>query len=238
MMRSRTVIGSLLRTAGGILVAAGAVVLLFVAYELWITNFIAGRDQRRLHAAIEHDWLRPPAMTSNKRAAPGIPVVKPGAGLAILHIPRLGRGYAPVVVEGVTETDLRKGPGHYPGTALPGEIGNFVVSGHRTTYRHPFGDLDKLRVGDPIVIEVADRYYTYLVTLSEVVDPDDLAVILPVPDHPGMHPTRALMTATTCNPRYSASTRLVVEAQLHSLTMKSRHRPSVSLAARASAGRE
>jgi sortase A len=153
------------------------------------------------------------------------PAVALGDGLAILRIPRFGRGYAPVVVEGVATDDLQKGPGHFPGTALPGGVGNFVVSGHRTTYGHPFGRLDELKVGDPIVVEVADRYYTYRVTSRSVVQPTDLNVILPVPDRPGVRPTNRVLTFTTCNPKYSASTRLIVHAQLHTTTLKSRGLP-------------
>ncbi len=223
---SRPVVGALARGLGELLITAGFVVLLFIAYELWVTDIFAARDQHRLHTAIERTWSRPAVAaprTAPRAAVPvPVPVARPGDGFAILRIPRFGSGYAPVIVEGVTTDDLRKGPGHYPGTALPGAVGNFVVSGHRTTYLHPFGDLDRLRTGDPIVVEVADRYYTYRVTRSEVVAPNDLAVIAPVPDRPGVRPTGAMLTFTTCNPKYSASTRLVVHAQLRATTMKSR----------------
>lgn len=139
----------------------------------------------------------------------------------MLRIPRLGRGYQQVVVEGVTSGDLQKGPGHYPGTALPGRLGNVVISGHRTTYGHPFNRLDELRPGDAIVLEVRDRYFTYRVTTHRVVDPGDVAVTLPVPDRPGARPARRLLTLTTCNPKYSAATRLVVHAELADTTTKS-----------------
>jgi sortase A len=229
-----------------LVITAGVVAVLFVAYELWVTNIVAAHDQHPLRTAIERTWSRPSVTAPQEPTAPreatapqeptalkkptgpAIPRVTFGGGLAILRIPRFGPRYAPVVVEGVAAADLRKGPGHYPGTALPGAIGNFVVSGHRTTYLHPFGDLDRLRIGDPIVVEVADRYYTYLVTQSQVVDPSDLAVILPVPDHPGMIPTHAELTFTTCNPKHSASARLIVHAQLHATTMKARGLPLAS----------
>ncbi|MGF7237403.1 MAG: class E sortase [Frankia sp.] len=238
---SRPVVGALLRELGELLITAGFVVLLFVVYELWVTDIFAARDQRKLHTAIERTWSRPGVAAPRASAPAGVPAgepsasagapvsapaVKLGDGFAILRIPRFGSGYSPVIVEGVATDDLRKGPGHYPGTAMPGAIGNFVVSGHRTTYLHPFGDLDRLRIGDPIVVEVADRYYTYRVTQSEVVAPSDLAVIAPLPDHLGIRPTRAMLTFTTCNPKYSASTRLVVHAQLHATTMKSRGLPA------------
>lgn len=220
--RRHPLVGTVLRGLGELLITAGLVVLLFVVYELWVTNLFAARDQHRLHTAIERTWAQP---RKAHPAAPGIPRVALGDGIAILRIPRFGRSYAPVVVEGVATGDLQKGPGHYPGTALPGGLGNFVVSGHRTTYGHPFGRLDELRPKDPIVVEVADRYYTYLVTSTSVVQPTDMGVILPVPDRPGARPADRILTFTTCNPKYSARTRLIVHAQLHATTLKSHGLP-------------
>jgi sortase A len=130
--------------------------------------------------------------------------------VALLRIPRLGRHYVQVVVEGVQVEDLRKGPGHYPGTALPGRIGNFVVSGHRTTYGAPFGSLDRLRTGDPIVLETGAGWYIYRTTRREIVPPTAVDVTAPVPERPGVRPIQAMLTFTTCHPRYSARKRLVV----------------------------
>jgi sortase A len=84
----------------------------------------------------------------------------------VLRIPRLGdwNDRPPVVVEGVSTSDLKKGPGHIPGTALPGELGNVVLSGHRTTYGAPFERFDELRPGDAVVVETRDTWFTYTVT--------------------------------------------------------------------------
>jgi sortase A len=103
---------------------------------------------------------------------------------------------------------------------MPGETGNFVVSGHRTTYGKPFNRLDEMRPGDPVVVEVSDRYYVYRVTRSEVVQPTALDVTYPVPEQPGRAPTSAVMTMTTCNPKYSAATRLIVFSKLDKTVMK------------------
>ncbi|MGI8681140.1 MAG: class E sortase, partial [Mycobacteriales bacterium] len=115
-----------------------------------------------------------------------------------------------VIVEGVARGDLRRGPGHYPGSAMPGQVGNFAVAGHRTTYGAPFGRLDELRPGDAIVLETRASWLTYRVTGTRVVAPNEVAVTAPVPDAPGRQPTQASLTLTTCNPRYSARQRLVV----------------------------
>lgn len=195
---------TLARGLGQLLISAGVVVLLFVVYELWITNFYTDHQQHALSQQLQRQWRAP---------APAAAVVNPpfnGEGLAMLFIPRLGRDYQEVVVQGVSVTDLRKGPGHYPGTAMPGQVGNFVLSGHRTTYGAPFNRLDVLHKGDAIVVETRADWYVYRVTRTEVVSPNDLSVVAPVPDRPGVHPTQAVITLTTCNPEYSATSRLVV----------------------------
>src|SRR5262249_2321784 len=117
-------------------------------------------------------------------------------------------------IEGVSVADLRKGPGHYPGTAMPGEIGNFVVSGHRTTYLAPFNRLDELRDGDRILIDTRGRQYVYKVTGKRIVRPSDVSVTAPVPEPPKADPTQRLIPLTTCNPKYSAAQRLVVFGQM------------------------
>ncbi len=190
-------------------------VALFVVYELWVTDMVQERTQNRLRSELSRQWAAPAAAApSTGLPRPGAASADVGAGVAVLRIPRFGDGYAPVVVEGVSDGALRRGPGHYPGTAWPGEVGNFVVSGHRTTYGHPFSRLDELRAGDPVVVEVRDRYFVYRVTGSEVVDPARTDVILPVPGQPGARPAKSLLTFTTCNPKYSASSRLIIFGEL------------------------
>ncbi|CAI7976879.1 sortase A [Frankia sp. Hr75.2] len=206
------------------MITVGLVVVLFLAYQLWITDIFAARTQDRLRSDLTTAWSRqphPPAPGEETKPRPVVPPVELGEGVAVLRIPRFGADYAPVIVEGVSAAALRRGPGHFPGTAMPGDVGNFVVSGHRTTYGKPFSRLDELRAGDPLVVEVADRYFTYRVTGSEVVDPHRLDVTYPVPEHAGVAPTSALMTLTTCHPRFSARSRLIVFTQLDETTDKS-----------------
>ena len=106
------------------------------------------------------------------------------------------------------------GPGHYPGTAMPGEIGNFVLSGHRTTYAAPFNRIDELRRGDDIVVEAREARYTYRVTRTRIVEPTEVDVIAPVPGQPGREPAKAMITLSTCHPEYSAAQRLIVFGEL------------------------
>ncbi|MEV4461582.1 class E sortase [Microbispora sp. NPDC049633] len=195
------------RVIGELCLPVGLVLLLFYAYLLWGTGAETEREQRVLQQRLGDVFDR-----HGEHAGPG--AVKLGDALALLRIPRLGAGYRYAVVEGVGPAELRKGPGHFPGTALPGQVGNFVLSGHRTTYAAPFNRLDELRRGDDIVVDARDARYTYEVTRKEVVDPGDVGVVDPVPGHPGRRPTTALMTMTTCHPEFSAARRLVVQGVL------------------------
>jgi len=205
---------------GELLITFGVLVLLFAVYELKVTDYRAAGTQHRLQQQLTRTWTEPdvaPARDKGQgrlRIAPP-PAVRDGQGFAVIRIPRFGRGYHWVAVEGVSTADLEMGPGHYPGTALPGQVGNSVISGHRTTYGHPFWDADSLQMGDPIDIQVRDRVYRYLVTGSRTVDPGDLAVTYPVPDNPGVKPSKRLLTLTTCTPRFSAAQRLIITAELN-----------------------
>jgi sortase A len=208
------------RGVGQLLITAGIVILLFVAYELWWTGFTTSRDQRALTRTLQRQWAAP----LTPAAASQIKNPHLGSGIAFVRIPRLGARYKFVIVQGTSTADLIKGPGHYPGTAMPGGVGNFAVAGHRTTYLHPFYDINRLRVGDPIVIETRTTWFTYTVRdlpgtsarHEEIVAPTDLSVAYPVPDQPdaSKRPTQSVLTFTSCNPRYSATQRIVIHALL------------------------
>lgn len=221
-----------LRVLGDVLITAGVVIALFAIYELFYTGVYTGQEQSKLRNSLEQQWARQSASAPPRPGATGkTPIAltgpKLGSGVAILRIPRLGRSYAKVVVEGVAVPDLRKGPGHYPGTAMPGQVGNFVVSGHRTTYGAPFGDLDRLRVGDPIVLETRGGWFVYRMARREIVAPTAIDVIEPVPEHPGVAAISAALTFTTCNPKYSARQRLVIFGRLDASTTQSAGPPAV-----------
>jgi sortase A len=212
---------ALVRGIGQTLITAGLVILLFVVYELWWTGFTTKRDQHRLLNQLKVQWAQGKTL-----ADPPL-----GSGIAILRIPRFGKNYHFVIVQGISTADLIKGPGHYPDTAMPGKVGNFSVAGHRTTYLHPFYNINQMKPGDPIVLETAKTWFTYTVEdiphtaakYQEIVDPTEVQVAFPVPDQPdpSLTPTQKLLTFTSCNPRYSASQRIVVHALLTNTTPKS-----------------
>jgi sortase A len=104
---------------------------------------------------------------------------------------------------GMSLTAINRGPSHWPGTAMPGQLGNVVVAGHRTTYTRPFGALDRLRPGDQVVYRTAAGEFTYAVTGTEVVEPSALDIA----------DQTAAYTATlfACHPPGSARFRIVVK---------------------------
>jgi sortase A len=193
----------LIRTFGELCITAGIILLFFVTYELWGTGQYTQQQQNALGKQLTRDWN---SVTTER--------VRLGHGMALLRIPRLGQKYQYVVIEGVGPEDLRKGPGHYPGTALPGQIGNFVVSGHRTTYSAPFNRVDELRSGDRILVDTRTEQLVYAVTDRAVVLPTEIQVTASVPFHPKRAATKRLITLTTCTPKFSAAKRLIIFGEL------------------------
>lgn len=212
------------RTAGvvgEVLITAGVVVLLFVVYQLVWTNVEADRAAAAQGDALERTW----AERSSDEPEFDLPL-KYGRAFALLRIPRLGDNYRVPILEGVSLDVLAEGVGHYPDTALPGQIGNFSVAGHRATNGEPFAYLDQLDKGDDVVVESGTTWYTYRVFKEYIVAPTQVGVILPVPNEPDAVPRRRLMTLTTCNPRWDSYERLILHAKLVEALPKSEGRPA------------
>ena len=190
----------------------------FVAYQLWGTALYEQQAQSHLKAELAqqlHHTL--PTSTAHLDAksplaglpplahqtAPAVPDPAVNQPIGLLSIPKIG--LLDAIVEGVGEAQLEQGPGHYQGTPLPGQAGNVSIAGHRTTYAHPFYNLNELAPGDGIYILTKQGFFRYKVTQSQVVAPTDVAVL-------DSKANQSTLTLTTCNPRYSAATRLVVTA--------------------------
>ncbi|GLY70908.1 hypothetical protein Atai01_75270 [Amycolatopsis taiwanensis] len=237
-----------MRALGELLITAGLVVLLFVVYELYVTGLVSAGKQADAASTLEGDWA--------KGRQPH-PELIDGRAFAKIYIPSFGADYHFTIQQGTDDKSLGIGPGHYKGTALPGEPGNFAVAGHRVGKGAPFNDLDLLSSCDAIVIETQTDFFVYRVlpyadeiatwstgkgrdpkcapvsTLRtntpdggpygqtvgrEVVNPDQVQVIAPVPHKPAdvLPPAQqvALLTLTTCHPQFSDRQRLIVHAVL------------------------
>lgn len=206
---------------------AGTVLVLFAGWSLWGTGLGTARAQDRLTDEFERSLTvapnprRPPVVADAPpdatAAEPSPTTTEPpftpldedapsppaGAAVALLKIPKIGVQQA--VVEGVDARSLAQGPGHYPGTPMPGEPGNAAIAGHRTTYGAPFFHFEKLRVGDLILVTTrASGVLRYRVTDTKVVRATDRTVLVPKGDD--------RLTLTTCHPAYRATERLVITA--------------------------
>jgi len=227
----RRVLGAI----GRVLITIGLLMLLFVAYQLWGTGIYEARAQNRLgdefHRQLTHRATTNTAPTAATGSDdPTVPVTSTlppttttvlppppdlhnGDSVGQIDIPKIG--VSKFIVEGVDVSDLRQGPGHYPGTPLPGQEGNAAIAGHRTTYGAPFGNIDQLATGDDITIQTVQGTFTYRVDRDPfAVDPGDGDVLKPEPDPARPGHNLAQLTLTTCTPKYSAAQRLIVKARL------------------------
>jgi sortase A len=175
--------------SGTLLIADAGVTLL---WQEPVSAYFANQEQGKLKTA----FFDPPQRVIHRR---------PLKGDAIAHIAIPAIGVSDYVVEGTDVDSLRKGPGHYPETPLPGEPGTAAIAGHRTTYGAPFRRIDQLRHGERITLDMPDGRFIYRVERTKVVDDQDLSVL----DKVGYR--RLVLSA--CHPLYSAAQRIIVFAR-------------------------
>ncbi len=185
----------------------GALLLLFAAWQLWGTAIAQHHSQTSLKSQFDsalHRHHHIGSTFSLLPAAADLPSPPSKSPIALLQIPKIGLDE--FVVSGTAADDLALGPGHYVGTALPGQAGNVAIAGHRTTHGAPFNRLAELAPGDPIYLtDLAGQRLTYTVALTPFpVSPSDVSVLNYFGDN--------RLTLTTCNPEFSARQRLIVVA--------------------------
>lgn len=198
-----------LYAAGLWLVAVGVLLVGYGAWEYWGTTILAKHQQHETVEELIDAW-----------SDPDKPM--PDGAFALMRIPAFGDDFVVPVMEGIDKDTLSHGVGHYSETALPGEIGNFAVAGHRVTHGEPFRDFPKLDPGDVIEVETADAIYTYAVDNNPeelVVQPYDGWVLKPVPpgtmyDEGETEPTQAIVTLTTCGELIHTSDRMIAFGHL------------------------
>lgn len=224
-------LSKILGAIGRTLITSGTLILLFVAYQLWGTGLQEAKAQRGLskefEALKEQIAARPTTTTSTTTTAPGtptstlpplaseparddLPLPEPGDPIARIRIPKIG--ISRWVVEGVDLSQLKRGPGHYPETPLPGQRGNVAIAGHRTTYGQPFHNVDKLDKGDDILFETLQGNFRYVVDEITIVKPSQVEVLLPRLDAKGVLENR--ITLIACEPKYSAAKRIIISGVL------------------------
>jgi sortase A len=209
-----------LRMTGEILLTLGVIILGFMAYMYWGTALRADSAQRALTSELGRQWADPgPGLTVLTNPAD----VTLGQPFALMRIPRFGSSWQFAVVQGTALPQLALGPGHVPGTALPGQVGNFAVAGHRVTAGNPFWSLPSLRAGDQVFVETVAATYEYKVTGTPAwVPPYDSAVLSPVPGHPGQVAHQKMITLITCDPPWTGTSRVIVTGVLVKTTPRTR----------------
>ena len=186
-----------LRFLAAVLIVSGVLLIGDTAATLlWqepVSAVMAERQQSKLEEALAD----PPPRVLKKEPLPGDAIGR-------IAIPAIGvKDY---VVEGTDTGNLRKGPGHYPETPLPGQRGTAAIAGHRTTYGAPFRHLDELKRGQVIEIDLPDGRYVYRVERTKIVDDSDVSVLRRRPYD------RLVLSA--CHPLYSAAQRIIAFARL------------------------
>jgi sortase A len=206
-------VSPLLSWAGYGLILAGLAVLAWVAWQFWGTNWVSERRHDEVATALEDGWTE------------GSDTVETdfGRASAILHVPRWGKDYAVPVLEGSSDEVLAAGIGHMEDTADAGQVGNYVLAGHRVTHGEPFAEFPELREGDLVHVETRTATYTYELdfdgTALEVPFTEDW-VIQPRPQNPdgGVQPPRDagdhLITLVSCAEIFHTDLRSVVFGHL------------------------
>ncbi|MBN2027392.1 MAG: sortase [Actinobacteria bacterium] len=188
--------GKILIIVGISLILAGLLALVGIYGYIYYTDRKAAAAQEELF----EQWERDPASPEREN-------VSVGDGIARIIAPSIGLDAIVVELWGLDDAaNLKRGPGHIPDTAYPGQPGNCVISGHRTTYGAPFRHIEQLVAGDEITLVTADNRYTYEVYEQRIVLPTDLTVL----EQAG----EPKLTLTACHPWYSAAQRIVVIARL------------------------
>jgi sortase A len=208
----------LVSLVGELLITLGIFFLLMVAYELWWTSVQAEQEYDRQREELMLSWD-----SAEEEAAPAVDTPPiPAEAFGLMYIPRLGDDvWATPLIEGVTDADLTKGIGHFPDSALPGDIGNTSFAGHRATYGEPLANVDQLQIGDRVYVETAAEWHTYRLTDDQIVLPTDVWVVDPVPGAPpDTQPTEPLITLVTCEPRWGSTHRWIWWGELVESTAK------------------
>ncbi|WP_168581483.1 class E sortase [Gephyromycinifex aptenodytis] len=204
---------------GELLLTAGVIVLGFAAWFVWGTDAAAAPEHDKSVARL-HSRFETPALPHKQ-----LPVPESGREFAVITVPRFEEKPVPVV-EGTDLSVLKRGIGHVPDSALPGEVGNFATAGHRVTYGRPYRHIDRLQPGDPIIVETAPGWSVYRFVRHQIVEPGATQVLAPVPDQPGAQPTQAWMTLVACHPPFSARLRYVGYALLERQVPRSQGPPA------------
>jgi len=220
---------SIIGVFGELLITAGLLVVLFLGWQVWWNDIVVGGQQATAARELSEEWggtvaAPPPADPESEPVDYGEPVVATvtdhGERIANLYVPRFGSDWVRAIAEGTTMADILNDPtlgvGHYEGTQMPGEVGNFAVAAHRQTHGGSFNQINQLAIGDAIIVETADGWYTYRYRSTEYVLPSGVGVLDPVPQVDNAQAGDRIITLTACNPLFSTAERIVAYGVMES----------------------
>lgn len=195
---------------GTLAIAIGIALAGFVGYEYWWTNNTAAEIQEIQRDEVLHQWS---TNTTSPFGDLGLIPLQIGETFALMYIPRLrNEVWGMPVIEGTEDEHLARGIGHYPLTAQPGQVGNFVTFGHRTTHGQPYSNIDLLRDGDQVFVQTESNWFVYTLKVDAIVEPTDVWVMRSRPLEHARVPqmkNKHLITLITCTPRHSIAERWV-----------------------------
>jgi sortase A len=215
---------------GEVLLTAGVVVGLFLVWFMGINDVVQGQQQAGSASEVADEWnepssaepeggsrgVEPPEVLPSLMEPPTIEPGVPGTGFALLYVPRFGENYVRSIGEGVDLPSVLNSPefgvGRYTESSALGEIGNFALAGHRTTYGASFAKIGELRIGDRLYVEVEQGWYSYVFRNLEYVWPTEVEVLQAFPKAADSEPSVRVLTLTSCHPRFSEAERIIAYA--------------------------
>ncbi|WP_231916236.1 class E sortase [Microbacterium karelineae] len=234
-VRRRATFASVL---GELLLTVGVVILLFISWQLWIGDLIIGEQNNLAGAEQIDEWSRleiaPPPVTEDPATGeqwyepPTLEHPGEGEVFATMRVPRWGDDYKVNIAGGTTRSVTLDhiGIGLYTESKMPGEVGNFAVAAHRTTFGKPFADISTLQIGDAIVVEAPEGWFTYRYRSLEYVVPSQLDVLADVPRMPDVESNGTrYITLTSCSPKFSLAERIIGYGVFESFTPRSEGEP-------------
>jgi sortase A len=224
VLRRRTKLMKITGVTGEILITAGALMGLFLAWHLVWNDTIQGQSQKDSAASFAQEWQKQdstgiqrepseePAKASDEEP-PVTAVANEGEAFALLYVPRFGEDYVRNIAEGVdVETVLNSnflGVGRYSESDQLGQMGNFALAAHRNAWGGSFSKINELRIGDHIYVEVPEGWHSYTFRNLEYVWASEVEVLNSFPRMEGENTSSRIITLTSCHPRFSVAERII-----------------------------
>lgn len=214
---------------GELLILLGVVAGSFVAYQLIGSNIVSSIEGQRVADELVRSWetvddqelpeleqQSNDALGSLEQSSEARPLAAGQTetealdAFGLVYIPRLKSDVWGIpLMEDVSDRSLALGIGHYSSTALPGELGNFAIAGHRATFGEPFAQIERLRPGDEVIIRTESSWHVYHLVTDRIVQPNENWVLSAVPVIPELSGTPSVLTITTCEPRFNSTERWI-----------------------------